>query len=72
MGKERAMAKRRRSKQQFTLQDRILAWAKDVRAQAATLPPGPDRELLLAKARQAETASQVDDWVTSPGLQPTE
>jgi hypothetical protein len=69
-GKERAMLKRRRVKQQFTLQDRIMAWAKEVRSQAASLPPGRDRDMLLEKVRQAETALHLEDWVNSPGLQP--
>jgi hypothetical protein len=29
-----------------------------------------EREGLLRKARQAETAARVKQWVTSPGLQP--
>jgi hypothetical protein len=63
------MQNRRRFKHQITLQDRIAAWAKQVRAQAAELPPGPDREELLKKVRQAETAMHLDDWANSPGLQ---
>jgi hypothetical protein len=50
------MQRRRRVKHHFTLQDRIIAWAKEVREQAAALPPGPDREMLLKKVQQAETA----------------
>jgi hypothetical protein len=61
---------RRRVKHQFTLQDRIVAWAKEVREQAAKLPPGPDRDMLLTKVRQAETALHLEDWANSPGLQP--
>ena len=53
--------KRLRSKHQLTLQDRIVAWAKEVCAQAATLPPGPEREMLIKKVRQAETALHFDD-----------
>ena len=30
------------------------------------------RELLLRRARQAETASHINEWLTSPGLAPTE
>jgi hypothetical protein len=60
----------RRFKHQITLQDRIVAWAKQVRAQAAELPPGPEQEELLKKVRQAETAMHLDDWANSPGLQP--
>lgn len=60
------MQKRRRIKQQFTLQDRLIAWSKEILAQAAALPPGPERDALVKKARQAELASHVDDWATAP------
>ncbi len=61
---------RRRFKQETTLQDRIIEWAKGVRLQAARLPPGPERDELLKKVRQAETAIHLGDWANSPGLQP--
>ena len=64
------MEHRKRFKQEATLQDRIIAWAKEVRAQAAELPHGPERDALLKKVRQAETAMHLDDWANSPGLQP--
>ena len=65
------MQKRRRFfRQQTTLQDRVIEWAKEVRDQAAALPPGPDRDMLLKKVRQAETALHLEDWANSPGLQP--
>jgi hypothetical protein len=66
------MERRRRFKQEVTLQDRIIAWANEVRAQAAVLPPGPERDELLKKVRQAETAMHLDDWANSPELQPPE
>ena len=47
------MLKRRRFKQQLTLQDRLSAWVKQVKEDAARLPPGPERDALLKKARQA-------------------
>ena len=68
--KERAMFKRRRFKQQLTLQDRLSAWVKQVREQASKLPPGPERDALLKKARQADVANHLNDWVQSPELQP--
>lgn len=46
------MFKRRRYKQQLTLQDRLSAWVKQVQQQASKLPPGPERDALLKKARQ--------------------
>jgi hypothetical protein len=64
------MQHRRRFKQQLSLQDRLTAWAKEVREQAATLPHGPERDALLKKASQADAASRLDDWANSPGLQP--
>jgi len=56
------MQRRGRFKQASSLRERLAEWAKEVREQAAYLPPGPDREALLKKARQADTASQLDDW----------
>jgi hypothetical protein len=61
---------RRRFKQQFTLQDRLASWAEKVRQQADELRPGPERDALLKKASQAETAAHIDDWANSAGLQP--
>jgi hypothetical protein len=61
---------RRRFKQNISLQDRLAAWAKSVRQQADQLPPGPQRDELIKKARQADTAAHLDDWANSPGLQP--
>jgi hypothetical protein len=63
------MQRRRRFKQLLTLEDRLSAWAKSVREQAQKLPPGPEREALLKKARQADTASHLNDWANSAGLQ---
>ena len=64
------MLTRRRFKQENCLQARIVEWAKGVRAEAAEMPPGADRETLLKKVRFAETAMHLDDWANSPGLQP--
>jgi hypothetical protein len=33
------------------------------------VPIGKERESLLRKARQLETASRIDEWLSSPGLQ---
>jgi hypothetical protein len=69
-GKERAMVQGRRFKQQTTFQDRLEEWAKQVHAEADGLPPGPGRDALLKKIRQTETAKHLEQWVSSPGLQP--
>ena len=41
--------------------------AKD---EAAKLPHGKLKDQLLQKARQLQTASQISQWLSSPGLQP--
>ena len=56
------MLKRRGFKQSTSLRDRLTAWAEAVRQQAAALPPGPERDALLKKASQADTAFYLDDW----------
>ena len=64
------MRQRRRLKQTESLQNRLRAFAEDVRAEASGMRPGPERDELLLKARQAETASHLDAWASSPELQP--
>ena len=64
------MLKRRRFKQTTSLKERLAAWAKQVHEQAEALPPGPERDDLLKKAHQADTAAHIDDWANSTGLLP--
>ncbi|RXT44965.1 hypothetical protein [Bradyrhizobium betae] len=64
------LTKRRPFKQQVTLEDRLCSWARTVQDQAAKLPPGPNREAMIKKARQADIAAHLIDWVKSPGLRP--
>jgi hypothetical protein len=40
--------------------------------EAEKLPHGKEREALLRKARQLKTASQIDQWLSSPALKPPE
>jgi hypothetical protein len=44
--------------------------AEKARSDAAGLPPGIERDALLRKARQSETAAHMNDWVNSSGLRP--
>jgi hypothetical protein len=37
--------------------------------EANELPPGSLRDASIRKARQAATASHVNEWLSSPGLQ---
>jgi hypothetical protein len=61
---------RRRFKQTVSLKDRLQLWANKIRADAEKLRPGPEKDSLLEKARQADTASHLDDWANSSGLRP--
>jgi hypothetical protein len=64
------MLRRRRSRQSETLQSRLMNFAKEAREKESSLPPGPAQDDMPRKARQADTASHVDDWVNSLELQP--
>jgi hypothetical protein len=61
---------RRRFEHTLTFPERLDQEAERLRTDADKLPPGIEREELLRKARQAETASHVNEWLSSPGLQP--
>jgi len=61
---------RRRIKHTMSFDERLADRAERLRDQAKTLSPGIERDELIRKARQAETASRVNEWLTSPGLAP--
>jgi hypothetical protein len=61
---------RRRFKQTTSLKDRLASFAEEIRKRASELRPGPERDALLKRARQADTASHIDEWANSPELQP--
>ena len=64
------MKARRRFKQDTSLEDRLNAFSQDLREKALQLPPGPEKDSLLRRARLADTTSHLGDWANSPGLQP--
>jgi hypothetical protein len=53
-----------------TFEENIAAEKARLEAQVAELSPGPQRDELLKKIRQLETASHISEWLNSPGLQP--
>ena len=60
---------RKRVKHLTTFEERVAEEARRFREAAEEQPPGSTaRELLLLRARQAETASHMNDWLSSPGL----
>jgi hypothetical protein len=62
--------RRRRFKQTVPFKDRLAAFANEIRKEASTLPPGRGRDELLNRASRADTASHLDEWAHSAGLQP--
>jgi hypothetical protein len=55
-----------------SFQVRVSRAAKELEEQAWQMPPGPERDGLLRKARQINVSEHLIDWLTSPGLQPPE
>lgn len=64
------MLNRRRFIESMSFKDHLASFAKEARERASRLPHGIEKEDLLKKARQADTAAHLDDWAHSPGLRP--
>ena len=61
---------RRRFEQTSSLAQRLMENVEHPKKQLSGLPPGPAREQIVRRIHQNETASHVDDWLKSSGLQP--
>ena len=62
--------KRNRSKQTTSFQERLAEEAQRCKAAAEKKPNGSkSRERLLGRARQMETAAQINKWLSSAELQ---
>jgi len=62
--------KRLRVKHEKTFEERLAEEAVRFSELAAQAPHGVERERYLRRARQAEAASHINEWLKSPGLQP--
>lgn len=62
-------AKRNRRKNTVPFDERLKQAADEAREAARELPQGQAREALLQKARQAETAVRLNEWLALPGYQ---
>ncbi len=61
------MIKRRsRVKQTTSFKERLATFARELREEARTLPPGPQRDDLLKRASRADTAAHLAEWAGSP------
>ena len=61
---------RRRFSHTVSLQERLANFAAEAREKALRLPPGPERDSELEKARQADMAQHLNEWASSPGPKP--
>jgi hypothetical protein len=68
LGLEWRPMQRRRITQSQSLEERLATEAKRLREEAKLLPPGAGRDEILRRARQAETGSNMSEWLRSPGL----
>ena len=59
----------RRRSVPHSFEERLAAEKQRLEQQAEKLPPGPAKDQLLQKIGQIETASRIDKWLSSPGLQ---
>jgi hypothetical protein len=59
-----------RFKRTQSLKQRLVEQVKRLRDEARLKGPGVEREMLLRRARQTETAAHIDEWLSSAGLKP--
>jgi hypothetical protein len=60
---------RRHVKHILSFPIRLEQEAKSLTYRAHRLQPGREREKMLRKARQLEVAVDINEWLSSPGLQ---
>ena len=53
-----------------TVEQKWHEQSEAAKQEAAKLPHGRLKDQLLLEARQLQTASQISQWLSSPGLQP--
>jgi len=61
---------RRSFKENAPLNQRLTEQAERLRKEARGTSPGVKRDQLIRQARQAETASHIQEWLSPPGLEP--
>jgi hypothetical protein len=63
------MTRIQRNQPKAPLQDLLMLEAVRLKNEANELLPGLLRDARIRKARRAVTASRVNEWLSSPGLQ---
>jgi len=54
----------------ITIEQKWHQQSEYAKNEAQKLPHGKERDALVREARQLKTASQINQWLSSPGLQP--
>jgi hypothetical protein len=60
---------RRRFKHMLSFPDRLEQEGRSLKHRAHKIRRGKEREMLLRRASQLETAVQINDWLSSQSLQ---
>jgi hypothetical protein len=53
-----------------TIEQKRHQQSEAAKNEANKLPHGRERDALVRKSRQLETASHINQWLSSPGLKP--
>ena len=56
----------------ITIEQKWHQQSEAAKAEAQKLPHGKERDALVRRARQLQTASQINQWLSSPELKPPE
>ncbi len=62
--------RRNRRKNTVPFDERLQRAAEEAREAAQKLPEGRERDALLKRARQTETAAHINEWLSSPTSAP--
>jgi hypothetical protein len=55
-----------------TIEEKWRQQSEAAKQEAEKLPHGKERDALMRKARRLQTASQINQWLSSPELRPPE
>ena len=69
---EKVRRTRNRTRQELPLKARLEKAARASREAARVTESDAEREMLLRRARRYEVTAHLDEWLSSPGLQPPE
>jgi len=53
-----------------SLKDRLASFSKEAPDKASQLPPVAEKDGILGRAPEADTAAHLDEWMNSPGMRP--